>query len=128
MIRGPLAGGVATGDVTAGCGLVQASMQRSIGATTKERIHWGATLSRRSRTKTRQSSVPSSALRAPSPRGRRLSRLRSSPACADAIRSSLLMFHLERLLLLAIARDEIVLLRVIAKRAERHPQQLRRLR
>src|ERR1700694_5442923 len=48
-----------------------------------------------------------------------------------AAASALLIFHLDHILRrigLALPRDEIVLLRVVPERAERHFEQLRRLR
>src|SRR5947209_568531 len=53
--------------------------------------------------------------------------LQASIRTAMSTARSFLILHLH-ILRFRIARDEVVLLRVVAERAEGHPQQLRRLR
>src|SRR5712691_3172764 len=45
-----------------------------------------------------------------------------------AASSSFLILHLDHILLLSFARDEVIFLRVVTERAERHAQQLGGLR
>src|SRR5579872_3110498 len=55
-------------------------------------------------------------------------RMRVIPSVARDTTASFLMLDLDHILLLPFARDEVVLLRVVAERSKRHAQQLGRLR